>query len=91
MQVKNYTGEIGSDVTEQLRTAYERYSKEGKVLSLVVMTTAEKMSSDLAEAASELSKELAVPVEMVLRKKMIKILADGLIRKVTAVKESVGT
>lgn len=42
VQVRNYRGRIGADVTTPLRTAYEHYSKEGTVLALVVMTTRRK-------------------------------------------------
>lgn len=78
VQVKNYTGRIGADVVVQLRTAYEHYSKDGTVLALVVMTTAEEIAADLAEASAALSAELRVPVHVVLRKRMMKILSDGL-------------
>jgi len=81
VQVKNYIGEIGTAVLAQLRVAYDRYSKDGKLLSLVVMTTAEKTSSGFIEAAAALSNELNIPVEMVLRKNMMKIISEGLISK----------
>ena len=81
VQVKNYTGELGTAVLTQLRVAYDRYSKEGKLLSLVVMTTAEKTSADFLEAATLLSEEFSVPVEVILRKNMIKILSEGLISR----------
>jgi hypothetical protein len=78
VQVKNYTGEIGKAVLEQLRDAYDKYSKEGTVLSLVAMTTAEKTSADFQAAAASLEKELSVPVEMVLQKGMMEMFSAGL-------------
>jgi len=81
VQVKNYVGEIGAAVLTQLRVAYDRYSQEGKLLSLIVMTTAEKTSSDFPAAASRLSEELNVSVEIVLRKEMMKIISEGLISR----------
>jgi hypothetical protein len=78
VQVKNYQGEIGPAVLMQLRSAHNRYSKEGKLLCLVVMTTAEKASADWRKTADELSTELDVPVELVLREKMMEILSEGL-------------
>jgi hypothetical protein len=81
VQVKNYAGEIGAAVLTQLRVAYNRYSQEGKLLSLIVMTTAEKTSSDFLSAAPLLSEELNVPVEIVLRKEMMKIISEGLITR----------
>ena len=79
VQVKNYQGEIRPAVLTQLRNAHERYSKEGKLLCLVVMTTADKASPDYQGAADTLSKELDIPVNLVLREKLIKILSEGLI------------
>jgi hypothetical protein len=81
VQVKNYAGEIGSAVLTQLRAAYNCYSQRGKLLSLIVMTTAEKTSSDFLAAASLLSEELKVPVKIVLRKEMMKMISEGLITK----------
>jgi hypothetical protein len=59
------------------------YSKEGKILSLVVMTTAEQMSADLTERAYALEKELTTPVKFVLRKEMMRILSNGLMTKMS--------
>jgi hypothetical protein len=78
VQVKNYQGQIGPAVLTQLKAAHGYYSKEGKLLCLVVMTTAENSSPDWRKTADELSKELDVPVELILREKMIKILSEGL-------------
>lgn len=78
VQVKNYTGEIGKAVLEQLREAYDKYSKEGTVLSLVAMTTAEKTSVDFQAAAASLETELSVPVKMILQKGMMEMFSTGL-------------
>jgi hypothetical protein len=43
------------------------------------MTTAEKTSADFLEAATLLSEELSIPLEVMLRKNMMKILSEGLI------------
>jgi hypothetical protein len=83
VQVKNYTGEIGPAVLEQMKIAHGRYSTEGKILSLVVMTTAESMSSDLPERTYELETELTTPVKFVLRKEMMRILSNGLMNKMS--------
>lgn len=77
VQVKNYTGEIDEPVLDQMRTAYSRYHKEGKVLSLVVMTTAERKSQGLAKAAQALQDELGIPVEVVLRSAMLNLLSQA--------------
>ena len=87
IQVKNYTGEIGPAVLEQLKTAHARYSTEGQILSLVVMTTAERMSADLAPRARRLETELTTPVKFVLRNEMMRILSNGLMAKISDGKE----
>lgn len=89
VQVKNYSGEIGPAVLEQLKTAHGRYSTEGKILSLVVMTTAEQMSADLSERAHALEMELTTPVKFVLRKEMMRILSNGLMSKMSDGKDMI--
>jgi hypothetical protein len=79
VQVKNYSGEISSAVLGQLRTAHDHYSKEGKLLALVVMTTAERMAAGLVDGIHALEGELKVPATVVLRKEMMKILSNGLV------------
>jgi hypothetical protein len=83
IQIKNYVGEIDSNVMTQLRIGYDHYSKEGKLISLVVMTTAEKASKEFRASADALSKELNIPVEAILRKEMMKIICDGLLTKMS--------
>jgi hypothetical protein len=82
IQVKNYQDTIGPDVLRQLRTAYESYQLQGKILSLVVMTTAEKAADALQSGAADLAKELGIPVEIILRKRMLQILSDGLLERI---------
>lgn len=77
VQVKSYTGEIGVSVVDQLRSAFNHYSQEGRVLSLVVMTTAERASKELQEAAAALSGELGVPIRLVLREKLLNLLVEA--------------
>ena len=76
IQVKDYSGEIGPAV--QLKAAHARYSTEGKILSLVVMTTADEMSAELTERTHTLEMELTTPVKFILRKEMLRILSNGL-------------
>lgn len=87
VQIKNYSGEIGPAVLEQLKMAHGRYSKEGKILALVVMTTAEQMSAHLAEGTHALEIELKTPVEVVLRKEMMRIISNGLMTKMNVGKD----
>jgi len=83
VQVKDHIGETGSDsIMKQLRDAYGYYQKDGRILALVVMTTAEKVSSSFDRSIAVLSTELGVPIELVGRKKMMWLLAEGLLREV---------
>lgn len=81
IQVKNYSGVLGSSVLQQLKTAYDHYSKEGRLLMLVVMTTADEASKDYIEGAQSLENELKIPVKAILKKQMMKLLSDGLLKK----------
>jgi hypothetical protein len=51
------------------------------------MTTAQRMSPDLAERAHALEMELITPVKFVLRKEMMRILSNGLMTKVSDSKD----
>jgi len=81
VQIKNYSGEIGYEVLEQIKAAHEHYSSDGQILSLVVMTTAESMSTDLAEKSLRLEEDLNIPVKIVLRKELLRIMSEGLMFK----------
>jgi hypothetical protein len=81
IQVKNYVGEIGADVLRQLITAYGHYSTEGSILSLVVMTTAERMSAELMVRRVAVEEELQTPIAILLRKETIRLLSNGLLSK----------
>lgn len=83
IQVKNYTGTIGHDVLAQIKTAHDHYSKEGRILQLVVMTTAEETSKGYLESSQSLERELGVPVKVVLKKQMMKIMSEGLMKKLS--------
>ncbi len=83
IQVKNYTGEIGENVLSQIREAHNYYSKEGKIILGVILTTAEKRSSLFDEAKAKLEREISMPIELILRQKLIKIMTEGLARKIT--------
>lgn len=45
------------------------------------MTTADDASAEWRERANILEKELKVPIKMILRKEMMKIISDGLMAK----------
>ena len=78
--MRNHAEEIGPSVVGQLREAHRYYSEDGRVLALVLITTATKCSSSLEREARMLEKELHVPVGIVLRDQLVTLLAQGLRR-----------
>jgi hypothetical protein len=78
VQVKNYEQEIGAEVEGQLRMAHDHYGREGMVLALVVMTTAERASAKLIGRMRALEDELKVSVKVALRNEMMKLFPEGL-------------
>jgi len=83
IQVKNYRGTIGQEVLQQIKIAHDHYSKEGRILQLVVMTTADETSKEYLESSQSLEEDLGVPVRVVLKKQMLKILSEGLMKKLS--------
>ncbi|KXB09073.1 hypothetical protein AKJ60_01050 [candidate division MSBL1 archaeon SCGC-AAA385M11] len=81
VQVKNYTGEIHETALRQVKEAHEHYSKDGKIILGVIMTTAEHKSTTFDNAKSDIEKELGIPIELILRQKLIKIMTEGLSQK----------
>jgi len=81
IQVKNYTGTINEDVLQQIKMAHDHYSKEGRILQLVVMTTADEASKGYLEGSQSMEKELGVPIRVVLKKQMMQIMSEGLMKK----------
>jgi hypothetical protein len=61
---------VGGEVIDQLRVAHETYSKEGTVLALIALTTAERVDDELTNASEALSSELRLPVEVILKPQM---------------------
>jgi hypothetical protein len=83
IQVKNYTGELGPSVLTQLKTAYDHYSKDGRVLQLVVMITADEASKSFLKGAKSLENELKIPVTAICKKEMMELLSEGLLQKLS--------
>ena len=84
VQVKDYQNTIyGTDAIEQLRQAKDSYEHEGKLLSLVLMTNAEKADDKCIDAAKQLEKEIDVPVSLVFRKELLNLIANGMLYKKT--------
>lgn len=81
VQVKNYSGEIHETALKQIKEAHEHYSKDGKIILGVIMTTAESKTSTFDNAKLDLEKELGIPIELILRPKLIKIMTEGQSKK----------
>jgi len=82
IQVKNYAGEINEEVLTQIKEAHNYYSKDGKIILGVVLTTAEKKSSSFDKAKEKVENELSMPIKLILRQKLIKIMTEGLAQKI---------
>jgi hypothetical protein len=57
-------------------------SKDGTIILGVIMTTAKSKSETFESTKSDLEKELSMPIELILRPKLIKIMAEGLSKKI---------
>jgi hypothetical protein len=81
VQVKNYTGDIDARVLEQIEQAHNHYSREGRILAGVIMTTAEKEVGDFSAKKEDLERRLGIPIKLVLRKQLIELMTEGLSAK----------
>jgi hypothetical protein len=79
VQVKDYVGEIADTTAlQQLGRAYQHYGEQAPVLEVVVMTTADRESESFQKERGSLEKKLGVPVVVILRDRLIELMAEGL-------------
>lgn len=83
IQIKNYSEEIGHAVIDQIKQAHKYYGREGKIILGVILTTADKKSSLFDTEKVKAENEIGFPIELILQKKLIKIMTDGLSIKMT--------
>ncbi len=80
IQVKDYQGTMyGTGAIEQLRQGLNAYGQEGKTIALVVMTNAEQADEECVKAAKKLEKETDVPVFLVFRDELLRLIANGMV------------
>ena len=85
IQIANYSGQIGAGKLVQIEQAYNSYSKQGKVLTGVIMTTAESASQDFDQKKIELETKLGIPIKLICRKELIDIMTEGLSARITEI------
>ena len=66
IQVKNYKGEIGVEVAEQLKQAIDSRSGQGRVIAAYVLTTANTISEDLKKALENIRKKHNIEAECII-------------------------
>jgi hypothetical protein len=83
VQVKNHKEETetGVDAIGQLERAYEAYKNDGEIISLVVITTANKVSNDFTDNAEKLSEKTKVPVRCIKGDEFYDLMVKALLRK----------
>jgi hypothetical protein len=54
--MKNYSDGIGADVLRQIADAYSYYGEQGEILRAVIMTTADRGSSEFERQKKEFEK-----------------------------------
>jgi len=78
IQVKNYVGEIGEQVLNQIEDAYNYYRKDGKILAGIILTTAERISKNFEMNKKALQNRLSKDIKIILRKRLIELISEGL-------------
>jgi len=79
IQVKNYIGEIGVEVAEQLKQAIDSRSTQGQVIAAYVLTTADKISEDLKNALKDISVEYKIPARYLNLSQIKQIITKGML------------
>ena len=79
IQVKNYKGEIGVEVAEQLKQAIASRSTQGQVIAAYVLTTADTISEDLKNALENIGDEYNIAVDCVSLSQIKKIITKGML------------
>lgn len=81
VQVKDYKGEVGTDVIKQLRQAVESRREEGgQVIAAVLASTNAKPSAELQSAITALQQDLRVPVTAIHGSELMKLILRGVVQ-----------
>ena len=81
VQVKDYNGEVGAEVAEQLANAFESRSQYGRVIAVVLLVSNATASAALDGRMRELSERFHVPFLFSGRAVFLRLLARGFLRR----------
>ena len=79
IQVKNYKGEIGAEVAEQLKQAIDSRSTQGQVIAAYVLTTADDISEKLKNALTNINEEYKIAADCVNLSQIKQIITKGML------------
>jgi hypothetical protein len=78
VQVKDYANQIGIEVLNQIQEATTHWSKDGKIIQAVIITTAESAIKDFDARARDIESASGVRIILLTRRVFIEWLAGGL-------------
>ena len=81
VQVKDYEGEVGAEVAEQLEHAFISRSETGQVIAVVLLVSNAEASKTLIDRMSELEKQHKIPFFYCGREEFLNILGRGFLRR----------
>ena len=79
IQVKNYKGEIGVEVAEQLKRAIDSRKYQGQVIAAYILTTADTSSEDLKKALDNIEDEYNISADCVNLSQIKQIITKGML------------
>ena len=79
IQVKNYKGEIGVEVAEQLKQAIDSRKDQGQVIAAYVLTTADDISEKLKNALTNIKEEYKIAADCVNLSQIKQIITKGML------------
>lgn len=81
VQVKDYEGEVGAEVADQLEEAFDSRSEYGRVIAVVLLVSDAVASEALKERMRELTSQHGVPFVFCGRDLFLRLLARGFLRR----------
>ena len=81
VQVKDYEGEVGAEVAEQLEDAFESRSRYGRVIAVVLLVSNAVASDVLDGRMRELSERFRVSFVFCGRELFLRLVARGFLRR----------
>ena len=81
VQVKDYEGEVGPEVADQLEEAFETRSQSGRVIAVVLLVSNADAAKALEDRMRELQRQYGVPFIFCGRNVFLRLLARGFLRR----------